>query len=97
MTMHVCQPALDAVVIDGERFMIDAEQMEDRGVEVVAGGRIPGGLPGKLIALTMGDTRLDARASKPRDKGAAVVIATNAALGEWHAAKFRGPDQKRVV
>ena len=33
--MHVCEATLDAVVIEGEAFVVNAEEVESGGVEVV--------------------------------------------------------------
>ena len=35
MPVHVGQSAVDAVVADGELFVVDAEQVQHRGVDVV--------------------------------------------------------------
>ena len=40
MAMHVGQPAVDAVVADGQLRVVDAEQVQDRGVDVVDLGRV---------------------------------------------------------
>jgi hypothetical protein len=36
-SVHIGQPTVDAVVTECELFMIDAEQMQDRGMQVVGG------------------------------------------------------------
>ena len=38
--VHVGQPAVDAVVADGQLRVVDAEQVQDRGVDVVDLGRV---------------------------------------------------------
>ena len=35
VAMHVGQTAVDAVVTNGEFAMVDAQQMKDRGVDIV--------------------------------------------------------------
>ena len=40
MPMHVGQTALDSVVIEGELLVIQAQQVQNRGVEVVDRGRV---------------------------------------------------------
>ena len=37
MAMDVCQPAFDAVVLEGEAFVVEAEEVKDGGVEIVNG------------------------------------------------------------
>jgi len=35
LTMHVGQSPVDSVVSEGEAVMVDTEQVEDRGMEVI--------------------------------------------------------------
>ncbi len=35
MSVHIGQSTIDAVVADGKPLMIDAQQLQDRGVDVV--------------------------------------------------------------
>ena len=55
MPMHVCQSAVDAVVIVGEGFVVDAQKVEDRGVEVGPRHRIFDGAPANRVGLAVGD------------------------------------------
>src|SRR5258706_65010 len=50
VAMHVRQSSIDSVVAEGQARMVDAEEVQDGGVEVVA---VDGGLgaPGPLVAL----------------------------------------------
>jgi hypothetical protein len=48
--MHVRQAAVDAVVAVGELGVVDAEEVQDGGVEVVAAGGILGGFVGPFVA-----------------------------------------------
>ena len=47
-----------------------------------------------LVALAVGDARLDAGAGQPGDERAAVVVAAGGALAEGHAAELGGPDRR---
>ena len=44
VAVHVGQPAVDAVVAEGQLLVVDAQQVQDRGVQVVAVGLVLGGL-----------------------------------------------------
>src|SRR5262245_31425902 len=70
--------------------------MQDGGVQVITRCFVFRRLIGKLVALTNGSSSFDARAGKPSDKRAAVMIPANAVLGEWHSAKFASPNHERV-
>src|SRR5687767_10386379 len=76
--------------------MVEAEEVENGGVEIVAGGFAAHGFPGPFVALAVGDAGFDAGASEPGDECAAVVVAANIALGKRHSAEFGGPDEKCV-
>src|SRR5262249_4074548 len=76
---------------------VDAEQVEDGGVDVVAIAGVRGGLVRPLIALAVGDAALDAAAGEPGGEGEGVVVAALAALAAGHAAELRGPQDNGVV
>lgn len=75
MAVDVRQSAIDTVVAKGQFFMIDPQQMENRGMQVVGSRGILDGLPGPFVALPMGHATFDTGATEPRDKGAPVVVA----------------------
>lgn len=81
-----CEPGVqgagevDAVMADGEAGVIDAEEVEDGGVDVVAIDRVIEGLVAPLVALAEGDAAADAAASEPVGEGEGVVVAAFAAL-----------------
>ena len=72
--MHISEAAIDTVVSHGELFVINAEKVEDGGVEVVAGGDVLRGLITDVVADAVGDAGLDACAPEPAHKGAAIMI-----------------------
>ena len=47
--VHVGEAALDAVVVEAEALVIEAEQVEHGGVEVVDGGHVLHGLVAEVI------------------------------------------------
>ena len=78
--VDVGQAAVDAIVAESERGVVDAHQVEDRRVQVVAIGLASGGPPGPGVALAVGRARLDARAGEPGDRCPAVMIAAGGCL-----------------
>ena len=80
--MHVGQAAVDAVVAEGELGVVDAEQVQDRGVDVVdLGGCVAvGRLVAQLVAFARNDAALDAAAAEPVREDIRVVVAALAAL-----------------
>ena len=55
--------------------VIDAQQVQDRGVQVVAVGRVSGRLVRPFVAFAVGDPALDAAAGQPAGEGEGVVVA----------------------
>jgi len=81
VAVHVRQPALDAVVVDRELRVVDAEQAQRRRVEVVALGRILRRLEAELVARAVGRASLDATAGHPHGERARVMVAALALRG----------------
>src|SRR5439155_22335521 len=90
-------PAVDAVVAEGQALVVDAKDMQDRGVQVVAVSLAAGALVAELVAFSMADAALDAGAGQPRDKSAAVMVAAGGALRKRHAPKLGRPDDQGVL
>ena len=75
MTMDVGQAAIDSVVVIRECFVVDAEQMEDRGMEVGPGDQFFDSFPSDFIRFTISDPFLEPSASQPCCKSFRVVVA----------------------
>src|SRR5262245_1934915 len=93
MPMHVRQPSVDPIMPDRELQVIDAEQVEEGGVEVVdVGGVIAvGGFVAEVVGGAEGEAGLDAAAAEPVGEAVGVVVAAFAALRARHAAELGGP------
>lgn len=65
MAVDVGKTAVDAVLADGELFVVDAEKVEDGGVEIVAIGGAFGSLVTPVVASTVGGAGLDAGSGHP--------------------------------
>ena len=96
VAVDISEAAVDAVLTDGEAFVIDAHEVEDGGVEVVAVGGAFGSLEGEVVALTIRGPGFDAGACHPSNEGAAVVITAVRSLGEGGTAEFGGPDEQGI-
>ena len=99
VSMDVGEPAVDAVLAEGESFVIDAEEVENGGVNVVAlrGIGPVEGFVAPLIAFAVGHSTLDSASREPVGEYVGIVIAALAALGRWHPAEFRGPQHNGVL
>ena len=79
--LHAREPLIQPLMREAEARVIDAHEMQDRGVEIVAPGDVHGGFVAEFIAGAVGGSGLDAGAGEPGDEAAAVVIAARAGLG----------------
>ena len=62
MTVDVGKAALEAVMKDGEAFMVEAEEVEHGGVEVMEGMDVLDGLESEFVGSAMADAGFDASA-----------------------------------
>ncbi len=53
LPMNIGQTTLGAVVIEGQAFVVEAKDVQDRGVQVVDGGDVLDGLVAKFISCTV--------------------------------------------
>ena len=70
----------------GEFFVIEAEEVEDGGVEVVDGGDIDGGAAAEFVGLAIADAAFDTGAHHPGGEGVGVVDAAAGSFlmgGHW--------------
>src|SRR5580704_969833 len=95
----VGQAAGDAVMADGEPLVVDAQQVQHRGVDVVAGGRAVavGRFVAPFVAGAECRTPADSAAGQPVGVGERVVVAAFAPPGARHAAELSRPVDERVV
>ena len=97
--MNVGEPSVDAVFAESQPFVVDSQQMEDGGVDVVDLGRMASveRFVAPFVALSVGHASLDAAASEPVGEDVGIVIATGASLGAGHAAELCRPENERVL
>jgi hypothetical protein len=84
-------------VAEGELRVVEAEEVEDGGVEVMDVDGVLDDLGAEVVGLAVGDAALDAAAGEPGAEGGVVVAAAVAAVDGGRAAELRGPDDQRVV
>lgn len=97
--MDIGQTTIDAVVTNGKFFVIDAQQVEDGGVDVVNLCRVVAiqRLVAPLVGRPVADAAFNAAAAQPVGEDERVMVASLAALGAGHAAEFRRPEDDRVI
>ena len=75
--------------------MIQAETMQDRGVQVVDVDAILDGVQADVVGRAVADAALDAAAGHPDREAVGIVIAAVAALAHRRAAELAAPDHQR--
>ena len=78
--MHIRQTASDAVVVEGELLVVNAEQMQDRGVKIVPWNRPLDRFPADFIGVTKRETRLESGARQPATEAVTIVVSPGADL-----------------
>ena len=83
-----------AIVEVGELLVVETEQVEHRGMEVMDGAAVDGGLEADLVKLAVGGASLDAGAGHEHAETVRVVVSATVALGNGHAAELTAPDDE---
>ena len=81
-----------------QSLVIEAEEVENRGVKVVDVDDLFHGLMAELVGRPEAEAAFDACAGEPGGESFGVMVAAlRAFLKGWHATEFGGPDDERVV
>ena len=91
------EACIEALELEGEGVVIDAELIEHRGVQVVNGGDLFHRRVAKIIGRAVNDAALDTCACEPHGHRFVVMISTAAALRHRRATELTGPYDQRVV
>ncbi len=98
VAFDIGEAAWDAVVIEGEAFVIEAEEMEEGGVEVVERVDVFDRTASEFVRFSVTGAAFDAGTGHPAGETVGVVIATlGAFLEHRHAAELRAPHHERVL
>jgi hypothetical protein len=98
-TVDVGQTIVAAGVAEGELLVVESQEVQDRGVEVVNVDSILANGDPEFVRRAIGDSPLHATSGKPRRKNLVMVFATCVirlfVVGS--AAELGGPDDQRFV
>lgn len=100
--MDVGEAVVAALEFEGKLFVINSDEVEDGGVEVVDADGVFGDVVGVVVGFADGLAGLDAAAGEPHGEAAGVVVTTEAGGGEAAlavngASEFAAPDDERVI
>jgi hypothetical protein len=93
MAFHIREATLEAIVLKGQAFVVEAEEVEDRCVEVIERMNVFHGFLAEFVAFAGANAGFDAGTRHPAGEAIGVVITTfGSFLEEGHAAKLGAPD-----
>ena len=94
MAVDVGEAEIAAAVVEGEAFVVEAEQVQDGGVEVRHGDFVFGDIVAEFVGLTVCQATANSAAGQPAAEGVGVMIASVVTLSGGCASKFRGEDNE---
>ena len=74
LSMHIGQPVLASLVLEGQLLVVDAQQMENRRIEVMHMDRVLCNVVAEIIGLTITDSAFYASTGHPGRETTWVVI-----------------------
>src|SRR4051794_36964222 len=97
--MHVGETAIDTVVAKGQARVVDPEEPQDRGVDVIDFRWVLtiGGFEAPLVAGAVRYSAFDAATAEPIREDEGIVIAPFATLRGRHPAKFSRPEDNGIL
>lgn len=93
----VGEAEMASVVEVGEALVIDAEQVEEGGMEVVDAGAVADGFVADFIRFAMGCSAFDASPGHPGEEPVGIMVASAVALRDGHSPEFPAPDDEGAV
>ncbi len=96
VTVYIGEPAFDAVVVEAELFVIDSEEVQCGGVEVVAVGWFFSCARAERVGASVGASTSDSAACHPCGEGGCVVVSPFSLRG-WLASELGGADHEGAV
>lgn len=102
MPVDIRQPVVAALEEIGQALVVDAEEVEEGGMEVVDMDRILRYVVAKLVRRAIGKAWADAATGKPKGETAGMVVPAIVVTGQFPLAvggpaKFPAPDNEGVV
>ena len=98
LAVHIREAEVATLEFEGEFFVLQTEEMQNRGVEIMHVGRIFGDAEAEFVGLAEGLTSFHAATGEPHGEGVDVMVAAGlvAVLAHGGAAKLAAPDDQRL-
>ena len=96
--MHIGKPPFRAIMIKRQTFVIQAEHMQNRGMQIVNRADILDGFVAKLIRGAVAESAFHAGTGEPHGEAMRIMVsATRIFLEGRHATEFRIESNERVA
>lgn len=95
--MYIGETEIASAVMKRKFFMVQTEQMEQRGMVVMDVHFLIYRIKPIIIAAAVAEAGLYSTAGKPIGKSVGIMIAAVVALRRWRAAKFGSPNHQRFI
>src|SRR4051794_17671140 len=97
VAIHIREPHVSARESERQAGVIDALEMQHRGMQIVNVELALDDLVTELISLAVDRASLNAPAGQPQGKTERIMVAPIGALGERRAAEFARPHHERLI
>ena len=74
--MHVGQTEIPSLISIGETFVVDAQLVENCGIQVVNVDRVFGDVIAEIVSLTVSHARFDTAAGCPHGEATRMMVAS---------------------
>ena len=85
------------MMLEGQTFMIESHEVQQRGVEIVDVHAILNSVVTKIIRRAVRDAAFDSSARHPHGKAMMIMFASVSVLGVRRASKLSTPYYKRII
>ena len=96
-TVHISQAKVASAIPEGQFFVVDSHQMQQRRVEIVDVHFLLGGVPAEVVGGSVNESRADTSPSEAEGVAVRMMFAAVGALAGWGSAEFTAPNDQRIV
>ena len=97
VTSHVCQPKVTSRILERQPLMVQAQQVQDRGMQIVHVDFVGDGFESQFVGGPVCDAAFEAASGQPGGKTLGVMITAIGALGKRCASELTAPPNQSVV
>lgn len=94
--MDVGETEVASAVVVGEALVVDAHEVEQRGVEVVEVDFVFGGVPTEVVSCPIDGASLHSATRETQGVAVGVVFSTVCSLTGWRTTKFAAPNDESI-